>query len=167
MEEEINGCLWLWHTSQDWELSAEELYKLPKLFPQNDKRFYYDQSWTSDCTIYSALGAISDLWDYEFSQKEIDEVNEMSYERGRTRWGWWYVRDAVKLACDYWNEKNPDKTVAYYYITKHETEKIRKILELWYNICTWFMGNWTYMKDREDNGQIDKKNDENQHTDTQ
>jgi hypothetical protein len=35
--------------------------------------------------LYSAFGAVSDLFNYEFTQNEIDEMVEESYNRGRTR----------------------------------------------------------------------------------
>lgn len=86
MEEEIiNGCLGDGASSKDWLLTSEELYNLPKLFEQDRERYYYDQSWTPHCTIYSALWAVSDLWNYEFSQEEIDTLNEESYKRGRIK----------------------------------------------------------------------------------
>lgn len=159
MENEIiNGCLWDWASSSDWLLTSEELYGLPKLFEQDRERYYYDQSWTPHCTIYSALWAVSDLWNYEFSQEEIDTLNEESYKKGRIRGEGRYVQSAVDLVCKYWNEKHPDKTVAYYRIRKRETDKIKQVLEKNYNLCTWFRGNIAYQKDHEDNGQIDNTN---------
>jgi hypothetical protein len=76
------------------------------------------------------------LWNYEFSQEEINILNEESYKRGRVRGEGRYVKDAVDLVCEYWNAKNPDKTVAYYRIRKRETDKIKQVLEKNYNLCT-------------------------------
>jgi hypothetical protein len=76
------------------------------------------------------------LWNYEFSQEEIDTLNEESYKKGRIRGEGRYVQSAVDLVCKYWNTKNPDKTVAYYRIRKRETDKIKQVLEKNYNLCT-------------------------------
>jgi hypothetical protein len=35
--------------------------------------------------LYSAFGAISDLFNYEFTKKEIDEIVALSYEKGRIK----------------------------------------------------------------------------------
>lgn len=157
--ETINGCLWLWHTPQDWIMNwnSIELKKLPTLFLKDDERYQYNQWSSADCTIYWSIGAISDLFNYEFSAEEIEEINEESYKRGRVRGEWWYVQSAVKLVCERWNERHKDKTVAYYYISKYETDVIEQVLKKNYTLVTWYYGSSAYQKDRDDNIQIDNK----------
>ena len=159
MDEEkiINWCLWLWHQPEDWTINGSriELDKLPNLYLKDDIRYQYNQWSSSDCTIYGSIGAISDLFNYEFSAEEIDEINEESYKRGRTRWAGWYVQSAVKLVCQRWNERHKDQTVAYYYISKYETDVIEKVLKKNYTLVTGYNGSSLYKKDRDDNLQID------------
>ena len=81
---ENNGCLGDGYTRTDYLLSAEEINALPELEQQDDIIFEYNQGNSSDCTIYSALGALSDLFNREVTQEQIEECNEESYKRGRT-----------------------------------------------------------------------------------
>ena len=86
MENIQNWCLWDGHTKNDYLLSAEEINALPELEQQDDVIFEYNQGDSNDCTIYNALGALSDLYNREVTQEQIEECNEESYKRGRTRW---------------------------------------------------------------------------------
>ena len=149
--EEINGCLWLWAENTDFLLSWWEVDNLPELTQQDTKIFEYNQSWTPHCTLYSAFGAVSDLFNYEFTQKEIDEIVEESYKRGRIKWEWWYVKSAVNLVADYWNEHHSDLwKVVYYRVSLYDTELVDKILTKNYTLCSWYRGNQTYNNDRND-----------------
>lgn len=149
--EELNGCLWLWAESTDFLLSWWEVDNLPELTQQDTKIFEYNQSWTPHCTLYSAFGAVSDLFNYEFTQKEIDEIVEESYKRGRIKWEWWYVKSAVNLVADYWNEHHSDLwKVVYYRVNLSDTELVDKILEKNYTLCSWYRGNQKYNTDRND-----------------
>lgn len=153
MEEIMNGCYWLGEEATDYLLTGEEAEWLPKLVQQDDKIYEYNQSWTPHCTLYSAFGAVSDLFNYEFTQKEIDEIVEESYQRGRVKWQWWYVKNAVDLVADYWNEHHWDLwKVIYYRISLYDTALVDKILKKNYTLCSWYNGNAKYNEDRNDNG---------------
>jgi hypothetical protein len=54
---------------------------LPELEKQDQIIFEYDQTGTVDCTIYSALGALSDLWNREVTDEQIEETVEESFKR--------------------------------------------------------------------------------------
>lgn len=146
--EELNGCLWLWADNTDFLLSWWEVDSLPELTQQDDKIIEYSQSWTPHCTLYSAFGAVSDLFNYEFTQKEIDEIVEESYKRGRIKWEWWYVKSAVNLVADYWNEHHSNLgKVVYYRVSLSDTETVDKILSKNYTLCSWYRGNAKYNAD--------------------
>lgn len=150
--EELNGCLWLGAENSDFLLTSSEVENLPELSQQDDKIFEYSQKWTPHCTLYSAFGAVSDLFNYEFTKKEIDEIVEESYKRWRIRWEWWYVKSAVNLVADYWNEHHSDLwKVVYYRVSLYDTELVDKILEKNYTLCSWYRWNSKYNADyRED-----------------
>ena len=150
--EELNGCLWLGAENSDFLLTSSEVENLPELSQQDDKIIEYSQSWTPHCTLYSAFGAVSDLFNYEFTQKEIDEMVEESYNRGRIRWEWWYIKSAVDLVADYWNEHHSDLwKVVYYRVDLTDTELVDKILKKNYTLCSGYRGNSKYNSDRNDN----------------
>ena len=152
MTEEIyNGCLGLWEEATDFLLTWSEAEKLPELDQQDDKIYEYNQGSSLDCTLYSAFGAVSDLFNYEWKQKEIDEMVEESYNRGRIKGHWWYVKSAVDLVADYWNNHHSDLgKVVYYRISLRDTELVDKILTKNYTLCSWYRGNQKYNVDRND-----------------
>ncbi len=138
MEEIIYGCLWIGEENTDYLLCDGDIDSLPNLYKQNETRFEYNQANQSrskvSCTIFSAMGMVSDLMDYEFSLDELKEVDELSYEKWRIRGQGWYVKSAVDLVCKWWNEKHSDLwKIAYYRISKF-SERLDEILEKWYTI---------------------------------
>lgn len=152
MTENINGCYWLWECETDYLLTGAEVETLPELEQQDTKIIEYNQWTTLHCTLYSAFGAVSDLFNYEFTQKEIDEIVEESYKRGRVKGQGWYVKSAVDLVADYWNDHHSDLwKVVYYRISLYDTELVDKILKKNYTLCSWYNWNSKYNADRNDN----------------
>lgn len=147
MEEKL-GCLGTWESTEDYVLCNWDSDLLPKLVKKDEIRFTYNQyanSWSYvSCTIFAAVGMISDLFNYKFSYDEIKEIDEMSYERGRIRWQWWRVQSAVKLVADRWNEKM-DRKVSYYRIEKSNDEVIE------YALDNLFTLDWNYHPTKEYN----------------
>ena len=155
---ELQGwCLWDGATDQDRKLTGEMIDNLPELETQDQIIFEYDQSWTVDCTIYSALGACSDLLNIEITEDQIDEAVEESFNRWRTPWEGRLVKDAVDLACDMIYKRFGIKLV-YYRIPNRNDAEIKTVIEKNYSLCTWFNGNAKYQKDRRDNWRIDSDN---------
>lgn len=151
MANEINGCIGIWAESSDYLLSWWEVDNLPELIQQDTKIYEYNQWSTPHCTLYSAFGAVSDLFNYEWTQKEIDEMVEESYNRGRIKWEWWYVKSAVNLVADYWNEHHSSLwKVVYYRVSLYDTDIVDKILEKNYTLCSWYRWNTAYNTDRND-----------------
>lgn len=158
MEELENGCLWLWEQATDYTLCEWFEDSLPELVKQDETRFFYNQyinSWSKlSCTIFAAVGMISDLFNYEFSYDEIKEIDDMSYERWRIKGQGWYVQSAVKLVADWWNDnkKLTEKygKVAYYRLSKYDDEVIENVLDKLYTLDTNFSGNKKYNDDRRD-----------------
>lgn len=140
IDEEL-WCIWLWIEDTDYQLCDWDIDSLPNLYQQDQIRFEYNQRNQSrsvlSCTIFSAVWMLSDLMNYEFSLAEIKEIDELSYQKWRTRWQWRYVKSAVDLVCKRWNEKHPDKKVAYYRINKY-SNMIDEIIKKWYTI------NWNF-----------------------
>lgn len=147
-----NWCLWVGEQTTDYLLAEGFDDALPKLVQQDNIIFaynQYNQAWSKkSCTIFSAIGAISDLYNYEFPLSEIKKIDDLSYTRGRFKDQWWWVQAAVKLVADYWNENHKDLwEVAYYRVDKSNNEAIKSILEKGYTLMTLFNGNFNYIKD--------------------
>ena len=162
MEEKTLWCLGIWEAYTDYQLCNWDIDLLPNLVKKDEIRFEYNQwnqEWSrNSCTIFAAMWMLSDLINYEFSLKEIKEVDELSYQPNpkyhtRTRWDGWYVKDAVDLVADrYNNSKLSEKywKVAYYRISKYDDEIIEDVIDKLYTI-DW--NHWLtaeYNKDRKD-----------------
>ena len=162
MEENTMWCLGIWEAYTDYQLCNWDIDLIPNLVKKDEVRFEYNQwnqEWSrNSCTIFAAMWMLSDLINYEFSLREIKEVDELSYQPNpkyhtRTRWGGWYVKDAVDLVADrYNNSKLSEKywKVAYYRISKYDNDIIEDIINKLYTI-DW--NHWLtaeYTKDRKD-----------------
>lgn len=152
MEKEINWCLGSWEQQTDYLLAEWFEDNLPTLYQQDDIIFEYNQnkwSWSKkSCTIFSAIWAISDLFNYEFTQSEIKEIDDRSYTLGRFPNEWWWVQSAVKLVADWWNEKHSDLwKVAYYRFDITNDNLLNSIINKWYTVMTNIRGNGKFQMD--------------------
>jgi hypothetical protein len=152
MTEIENWCLGSWEQQTDYLLAEWFEDNLPTLYQQDDIIFEYNQnkwSWSKkSCTIFSAIWAISDLFNYEFTQSEIKEIDDRSYTLGRFPNEWWWVQSAVKLVADWWNEKHSDLwKVAYYRFDITNDNLLNSIINKWYTVMTNIRGNGKYQMD--------------------
>ena len=159
MEEIENGCLWLWYETTDYLLMEWDVDNLPNLYQQDDIRFEYNQNnqtWSKkSCSVFSAIGAVSDLWNYEVPLSEAKEYDTNTYSRGRVENNWWYVKSAVDSIAKDRNKKHPDMKVAYYFIDVSNIDLVNKVLDKWYNICTGYYANGKYTIDFCKDGVLD------------
>lgn len=160
-EIKYQGCLWSGAENTDYVLCNGDSDLLPPLVKKDEIRYEYNQ-WNQDwsrnsCTIFAAMGMLSDLINYEFSLAELKEVDELSYNNPkyhlRQRWEWWYVKDAVDLVADrYNNSKLSEKywKVAYYRISKFDDEILENVIGKLYTIDWNHWLNSEYTKDKAD-----------------
>ena len=157
MEEKEIWCIWIGEEDTDYVLCDWDWDLLPNLYKKDETRYTYNQyknKWSYvSCTIFAAIWMLSDLINYEFSYEQIKEVDELSYTMGRIRWHWWYVKKAVKLVADRYNESELSKKygkVAYYRISKYNDEIIENAINNLYTI-DWNLGlNSKYNEDKKD-----------------
>ena len=155
MEEYENWCLWLWEKDTDYKLTEWLLDALPTLYQQDDIIFEYNQfnqKWSQkSCTLFSPIGAISDLMNIEIWLDTIKEWDKDSYNHWRKEWEWWWVALGVEFIADKYNDSDFAKKywkVAYYSIDLKDNELVKKVLDKHYTICTWYDGNATYNNDK-------------------
>lgn len=155
MEELENGCIWVGDSDTDYLLCDGDIDSLPNLYQQDEVIYEYNQSnqeWSKkSCTIFSAVGAVSDLFNYQFSLDEIKEIDDISYTLTRRKGEWWYIKSAVDLVAKRWNNNKEltDKygKVAYYRVSKYNDESIEKIISKWYTLVVWYNWNSKYNAD--------------------
>ena len=101
---------------------------------------------------------LSDLINYEFSEKEVKEYDDETYDNPnypviRKKWKWWYVKYAVDCVAKKYNSSELAKKygkIAYYRINKYNTDLIEWVINKLYTI------NWNhwltaeYTKDKKD-----------------
>lgn len=156
--QEVLGCLWLGEQNTDYVLCDGDWSLLPTLYKKDEIRFEYNQAknkWSEkSCTIFSAVWAASDLTNYKFSDKEIKEIDELSYERGRIRWEGWYVQSAFKLVADWWNANEALVKkywkLAYYRISKYDDNIIEDVISKLYTVWGNYHPTSEYNQDRAD-----------------
>ena len=144
-------CLGIGETDTDFVLNNWDIDLLPDLYQQDNIRFEYNQwnqKWSKvSCTIFAAMWMLSDLMNYEFSLKELQEVDELSYEKWRVRGQGWRVKNAVDLVAKWRNEKHWDLwKVAYYRISKY-SDMVDYSLQKWYTLDTNYCPTVEYAQD--------------------
>lgn len=146
-------CLWDWYKSTDFDLVSGDA--LPDLYQQDDIIYEYNQwnqTWSrNSCTLFSAAGAVSDLFNKEFTLDELYELNELSYTKGRKRDKWRYVSSAVDLVRNWWNN-NKERVkkygkVASYRVEMMDDKVVEDVIKRWYTLCTWYDGSNEYNVD--------------------
>ena len=164
MEEERLWCLGDWAENTDYVLCNGDSDLLPPLVKKDEIRFEYNQwanQWSKvSCTIFAAMWMLSDLINYEFSEEELKEVDELSYERWRIRWHWWYVQSAVKLVADRYNESKLSEKywkVAYYRLSKYDNEIIEDVISKLYTIDGNMCPTTEFTKDYKEDWMVDGK----------
>lgn len=162
MENIENWCLWIGEQTTDYLLCEWDIDTLPELTKQDEERYQYNQwknEWSKrSCTIFAAAGMLSDLKNYEFSEEQLREMDELSYTMWRIRGQGWYVQSAVKCVADRWNESDLSKThwkVAYYRISKYDDSVIEWALDKLYTLDTNYKWNQDYNNDYKDNWVLD------------
>ena len=155
--EEMVGVLGDWAKDTDYVLCDGESDLLPTLYKKDEIRYTYNQyknTWSYvSCTIFAAIGMLSDLINYEFSYDEIKEIDDLSYTKGRLKWHGWYVQSAVKLVADRYNNSKLSEThwkVAYYRISKYSDELIEWAIEKLYTLDWNLCPNSSWNKDKAD-----------------
>ena len=139
--EEVLWCVGIGEENTDYVLCNGDTDLLPTLYKKDEVRYAYNQyknKWSyMSCTIFAAIGMLSDLINYEFSYEQIKEVDELSYARWRVRWQWWWVQSAVKLVADWYNNSELSKKywkVAYYRLSKYDNDIIEDVIGKLYTI---------------------------------
>lgn len=160
-ETKYQGCLWDWAENTDYVLCNGDWDLLPPLVKKDEIRYEYNQyankwSWVS-CTVFAAMGMLSDLINYEFSYDQIKEVDELTYTTEkypkRTRGKWYYVKYAVAIVADRYNNSELSKKygkVAYYRLSKYSDEIIEDVIDKLYTIDWNMCPNAKYNQDKAD-----------------
>ncbi len=138
----------------DWEISEKDYLisssELPDITQQDDIIFEYNQGkykqTKNSCTVVSSIWAVSDLFNYEFTDKEILEIDSATYKKDRTKWKWRWLFKAVDHVRESWNAKFPNKEIVSYRL-KIENNSLIEALNKWHTIVTTYAGTYAYNRD--------------------
>lgn len=161
MQEIDNWCIGLWEKATDYKLTEGLLDALPTLYQQDEIIYEYNQ-WTQDwstksCTLFSPIGAVSDLFNVKIPLNVIKVWDTDSYRHWRMKWEWRLVAMWVNHIVDKWNESEYAKQywkVAYYSIDLRDNALVKKVLDKRYTICTWYNWNAKYNNDCRGDGML-------------
>ena len=157
MVEVISGCIGLGAKPTDYIMTEWLMDALPTLYQQDEIIYQYNQ-WTQtwsekSCTLFSPIGAISDLFNVEVPLSTIKKWDDSSYSAGRVKNSGWYVSFGVDHIVKEWNASDFGKKywkAAYYSIDLKNDNLVKWILDKRYTICTGYQGNANYNKDKRD-----------------
>lgn len=142
-----NWVTWV-TTEQDYLIGSIDI---PNMQLQDNFIYQYNQGASKHCTLYSAMGCLSDLFNYKFNSKEKNEIIAKSYKMGRTKGNGWITSLAFNCVRRYRNEKYPEKQVMYFKVPIQSKEFLEAI-SLWYSIWATYKGNADYNNDFKDDG---------------
>ena len=125
-----------------------------------DKSVYeYDQSaqyrTRNACTLYMWIKMVSDLWDYQFSIKEILEICDLAEKEY-----WWSEKDgnwlykSIDCVRNYWNKKYPEKEIVSFTFSLNSKE-FEILKNSWKTLWVWYSTSVWYFNDSQDNWNID------------
>lgn len=120
-EKELNipfdWVLWVGESKEDYLLNGD--VTIPTLEDGDDIYFAYNQSkknnWKSDCTLFAPMTAISALFNYKFTDEEIESIRSLAHTMGKVDNKWWYTQLWVKCICDRWNTNRASQYSAVTY----------------------------------------------------
>lgn len=154
-----DGCIGLGDKPSDYKLTEWLLDALPTLYQQDEIIYEYNQfnqkRSQKSCTLFSPIGAISDLFNVEIPLDTIKAWDTDSYNHWRMKDNWWYVAKGVEFICDKWNESKYAKEywkVAFYSIDLKDNALVKWILDKRYTICVGFQWNANYSNDKNKDG---------------
>jgi len=157
MDELENGCLGLWEKQTDYIMDEWLLDALPTLYQQDEIIYQYNQGtqdWsTKSCTLFTPIGALSDLFNVEIPLAVAKVRDEHSYSKWRPKNSGWFVSFGVDHIVKEWNDSEFWKKywkAAYYSIDLKNDILVSWILDKRYTICTWYQWNANYNKDKRD-----------------
>lgn len=152
-----NGCIGLGEKQTDFIMDEWLLDALPTLYQQDEIIYQYNQgtqTWSEkSCTLFSSIGAISDLFNVEIPLSVIKQWDADSYKNWRWKDMWRYVSLGVDHIVKEWNASDYAKQywkAAFYSIDLNNDDLVKSILDKRYTICTWYKGNANYNKDKRD-----------------
>lgn len=155
IKEMPDACYWLGDKPTDYIFTEWLLDSLPTLYQQDEQIYEYNQfnqkRSQKSCTLFSAIGAISDLFNVEIPLDTIKAWDNDSYNHGRKKNEGRWVAMAVEFIADKWNASDFAKEygkVAYYSIDLKDNDLVQKILDKHYSICTWYNWNASYNNDK-------------------
>lgn len=141
--------------------------QIPELPDQDETIIQYNQYIRPitrlACTMVAPIGAISDLFNYQFTDQEIDGVIELAKTRGYVvGYGWW-TQAGVKATCDWWNTNHSDKKVVYFRLDLLD-KKVLEALAKNYTVVVSYNGNYQYNKDYQEDSILSIKKLDSQFT---
>lgn len=138
----------------EWAITKDEIKNLPTIKIAKHAYNQKQRDWSSCCTIFSAFTVISNIMDYKFSDREIEEMIQLAETKWYVRLKWWATKKGVETAVEYWNKKYPSKKVLYF-VDMHGSDVFLELTKKWYPYSSTIRWDSEWSRDRSDNWWVD------------
>jgi len=135
-----------------------KLEKIPKplfKFVKGDNEYNQNKVNAYSCTIFGAMGCVTDQAGYKFDLKEQTDIFNKAVKAGLDPEYGWYLSSAVDLVRGWWNERQSKKLLTFR--VDRLSPEFWELMEKGYSVAVAFRGNSTYNKDKND-GTLDGTN---------
>lgn len=141
----------------DWQFGADSIV-LPKArLGYHDTKIEYNQNDVNaySCTVFAAMGALSDLAGYRFTLEEQKEVFDLAVKEGLDPTFGWYGHKAVDLVRRWWNAKFPEGQIISQHVSINKEVEALTPLDMGYSLTVGLKITKAMMDDYKD-GKLDK-----------
>jgi len=127
-----------------WDISIPKIHAVDKeIYEYNQYKLKANRK---SCTLFACFWAVSDLFNYKFTDEEIKEMNKLSYKAWRMKNKWRRLYKAVDVVREYRNNKHPDKQIVSFKLEAN-SEQHREALKKRHTTPTVYHWNSKYNKD--------------------
>jgi len=148
-------------SEEDYVISSESAFEIP-LNTNEVKDCFYNQAkhriTRTSCGIFGALGCVSDLTWYRFSDDELLEAHHLAVaEFGLVVGEWMKMSEAVDCARTFWSKKFPENKIKSFR-TLIGTATFNEWLEKWHSFAVGYRTSKEYFIDSQEDWKVDGEN---------
>ena len=149
-----------WVSDRDWIMwdivDPASLPKLKRNFDTSKIQYNQNKGWSNNwCTVFAAMWAVSDLLGITRSENQMKDVYNTAVKEWLDPSYGWYTHKAVDLVRKKTKE-HFDIEINFATFEMEDVLLLQSLFEKWYSVVGWYLGNWEYNKDKNDDWVISK-----------
>jgi hypothetical protein len=142
----------------DWRIGSTTLQKIadaPNSFWTKQIQYNQNEVHYFSCTIFAAVGAVSDLTGYRFTKTQLTKMVQEARQFGFSEDGW-YVNAAVDFVRNWWKQNQSPNFTSY--LIEMDSSNLLNVLAKGYSVVTGFRHTPLYQSDIDTDGVLDTTN---------